>query len=102
MHALRQVGLVKASDDKEALKESHQYFPHGIGHYLGLDTHDVGSRFAELKPGMVLTVEPGIYVREEGIGIRIENDIVVTMDKPNDLMADIPREVEEIEALMAK
>ena len=51
---------------------------------------------------MVLTVEPGIYVREEGIGIRIENDIVVTMDKPNDLMADIPREVEEIEALMAK
>ncbi|HAB90479.1 MAG TPA: X-Pro aminopeptidase [Bacteroidetes bacterium] len=102
MHALRQVGLVKASDDKEALKESHQYFPHGIGHYLGLDTHDVGSRFAELKPGMVLTVEPGIYVREEGIGIRIENDIVVTMDKPNDLMADIPREVEEIESLMAK
>ena len=76
------------------------YFPHGTSHHLGLDVHDYGDRFRPFEAGMVLTCEPGIYLREEGIGVRIENDILVTADGPEDLMADIPREVDEIEALM--
>jgi Xaa-Pro aminopeptidase len=76
------------------------YFPHGTSHHLGLDVHDYGDRFRPFEPGMVLTCEPGIYLREEGIGVRIENDILVTPDGPEDLMADIPREADEIEALM--
>ena len=76
------------------------YFPHGTSHHLGLDVHDYGDRFRPFEPGMVFTCEPGIYLREEGIGVRIENDILVTAGDPEDLMADIPREAEEIEALM--
>ena len=67
---------------------------------LGLDVHDVGSKYEPFKKGMVLTCEPGLYIKEEGIGIRIENDIIVD-DIPVDLMADIPREVADIEQLMA-
>lgn len=73
---------------------------HGTSHFLGLDTHDVGNRFKPLKPGMVLTVEPGIYILEESLGIRIENNILVTENGNEDLMATIPREVEEIEEIM--
>ncbi len=76
-----------------------KYLMHGIAHFIGLDVHDVGSKYEKFKKGMVLTCEPGIYIKEEGIGIRIENDIVVD-DKPFDLMQDIPREVVEIEKLM--
>jgi Xaa-Pro aminopeptidase len=76
------------------------YFPHGTSHHLGLDVHDYGDRFRPFEPGMVFTCEPGIYLRAEGIGVRIENDILVTADGPEDLMADIPREVEEIESIM--
>lgn len=76
------------------------YFPHGTSHHLGLDVHDYGDRFRPFEPGMVFTCEPGIYLRTEGIGVRIENDILVTADGPEDLMADIPREVEEIEEIM--
>lgn len=76
-----------------------KYYPHGTSHFIGLDVHDVGDRTTILEEGMILTCEPGIYIPEENIGIRIENDIVVGV-KPIDLMADIPREVDEIEKLM--
>ncbi|HEY4786014.1 MAG TPA: aminopeptidase P N-terminal domain-containing protein [Bacteroidales bacterium] len=77
-----------------------RYFMHGISHFLGLDVHDSGNRFQTLQPGMVLTCEPGIYIREEGVGIRIENDILVTEEEPIDLMPHIPIEAEEIEEKM--
>jgi Xaa-Pro aminopeptidase len=77
-----------------------RYYPHGTSHHLGLDVHDVGARHATFVPGMVLTVEPGIYIQEEGLGIRIENNFVITEGKPLDLMANIPIEIEEIEAIM--
>jgi Xaa-Pro aminopeptidase len=79
-----------------------KYYMHGISHFLGLDVHDVGNKTAILEPGMVLTCEPGIYIREEGIGIRLENDILITQDEPIDLMQHIPLEAEEIEELMNK
>lgn len=76
-----------------------KYYPHGTCHFIGLDVHDVGEKTTVLEEGMVLTCEPGIYIPDEGIGIRIENDIVVAA-KPIDLMASIPFEVDEIEMLM--
>lgn len=77
-----------------------KYFMHGTSHYLGIDVHDVGSRYRPMEAGMVFTCEPGIYIPEENLGIRIENDILVTHGEPIDLMGNIPREVEEIEDLM--
>ncbi|MCF8369647.1 MAG: aminopeptidase P N-terminal domain-containing protein [Bacteroidales bacterium] len=77
------------------------YLMHGVAHFIGLDVHDVGNKYEKFKRGMVLTIEPGLYIREEGIGIRIENNIMVD-DVPVDLTAEIPREVEEIEDLMKK
>jgi len=77
-----------------------KYFPHGTSHYLGLDVHDYGDKYRPLEPGMVLTCEPGIYIRDEAIGIRIENDILITAGEPIDLTEGIPREAEEIEELM--
>lgn len=77
-----------------------KYFPHGTGHFLGIDIHDIGRRYEKLQAGMVITCEPGIYIKDEGIGIRIENDIVITNDKPMDLMVEVPIEVEEIEMIM--
>lgn len=77
-----------------------KYFMHGTSHHLGLDTHDIGSRFAPFQAGMVLTCEPGIYIPAEKIGIRIENDILITENGPVDLMATIPIQAEEIETLM--
>lgn len=78
-----------------------KYFMHGTSHFLGLDTHDVGLFNEPIQAGMVFTCEPGIYIPEEGIGIRIEDDLVVTNDgKPFNLMANIPIEVDHIEALM--
>jgi Xaa-Pro aminopeptidase len=78
-----------------------KYFMHGTSHFLGLDVHDVGGFNRKLEEGMVFTCEPGIYIREENLGIRLENDILVTAKGPVDLMKNIPLEAEEIEALMA-
>ena len=77
-----------------------KYFMHGTGHMLGLDVHDVGNMYGKIAPGMVWTVEPGIYIREEGLGVRIENNVVITKTGVNDLMKNIPVEVEEIEEVM--
>lgn len=79
-----------------------KYFMHGTSHFMGLDVHDNGNYNQPFKAGMVFTCEPGMYIPEENIGIRIENDILVTDNGPVDLMATIPIEVDEIEALMAK
>jgi Xaa-Pro aminopeptidase len=73
---------------------------HGTAHFLGIDVHDVGPRFAPMQVGNLFTCEPGIYIPEEGIGIRIENNILITENSNVDLMADIPVEVEEIEEIM--
>lgn len=77
-----------------------KYFMHGTSHFLGLDTHDVGNRYEPMQPGMVFTCEPGIYILEENLGIRLENDILLTPDGNIDLMASIPLEADEIEDLM--
>lgn len=77
-----------------------KYFMHGTSHHLGLDVHDLCHRYVDFAEGMIFTCEPGIYIPEENIGIRLEDDLVVTKGKPLNLMADIPIEVEEIEALM--
>ncbi|WHY84081.1 aminopeptidase P family protein [Neobacillus novalis] len=89
------VGLIKEES------EIGNYYYHGVSHFLGLDTHDVGNyKDLILQPGMVLTVEPGLYIEEEGIGIRIEDDVLVTEDGHDVLSKDIIRSVEEIEAFM--
>jgi Xaa-Pro aminopeptidase len=77
-----------------------QYFLHGTSHWLGLDVHDVGVRARLLEPGMLLTVEPGIYIAEENLGVRIEDDVLVTKTGRRVLSDGIPRTVSEIEALM--
>lgn len=77
-----------------------KYFMHGTGHQLGLDVHDVGNMYHRMEEGQVWTVEPGIYIREEGLGIRIENNVVIQSDGVLDLMKNIPIEIEEIEDLM--
>lgn len=102
---LIQLGLLKADEVKKQNPDKplyKKYFMHGTSHYMGLDVHDLGNRFVPMKAGMVFTCEPGIYVPEENIGIRIENDILVTDKEPVDLMASFPIEVEEIEELMKK
>ena len=95
--------LLKAAEVKKQTADQplyKKYFPHGTSHHLGLDVHDYGNRFRKFVPGMVFTCEPGIYINDEGIGIRIENDILITKNGPVDLTAGIPREAEEIESLM--
>jgi Xaa-Pro aminopeptidase len=77
-----------------------QYFLHGIGHYLGLDVHDVGSYSEPLAPGDIITIEPGLYMRDEGIGVRIEDNYLITQSSVRCLSADIPKTVDAIEAWM--
>lgn len=99
------LGLYTREDLQNENPESplySKYFMHGIGHFLGLDVHDVGSRYQTLEPGMILTCEPGIYIQEEGIGIRLETNILVTEGDPIDLMANMPIEPDDIEELMRK
>jgi Xaa-Pro aminopeptidase len=100
---LIQLGLLNKSDVDKQNPDAplyKKYFMHGTSHFLGLDVHDVGDFARPLEEGMVFTCEPGIYIPEEGLGIRLENDILVTAKGPVNLMADIPIEAEEIEALM--
>ena len=78
-----------------------KYFMHGTSHFLGLDVHDVGSWTKPIQAGMVFTVEPGIYIPDENLGIRLENDILITEDGFHDLMRNIPLEADEVEACMA-
>jgi Xaa-Pro aminopeptidase len=99
------LGLLKADEvakQDPAAPLYKKYFMHGTSHFLGIDVHDVGDYNAPFRAGNCFSCEPGIYIPEEGLGIRIENNILITADGPVDLMANIPIEVEEIEALMAK
>ncbi len=98
-----QLGLYSMEDLRRQNPESplyYKYFMHGVTHFLGLDVHDTGDRYRMLEPGVILTCEPGIYIPEEGIGIRLENDILITPTDPIDLMKHIPIEAEEIEEQM--
>jgi len=93
--------LIKIGLIKEA-SELSKYYYHGVSHFMGLDVHDLGFRDAKLEPGMIFTVEPGLYVAEENIGIRIEDDILITEDGYINLSKDIIKSVEDIEAFMNK
>ncbi|HJW16473.1 MAG TPA: aminopeptidase P N-terminal domain-containing protein [Flavisolibacter sp.] len=100
-----QIGLLKEADVKNEDPENRayrKYLYHGISHHLGLDVHDLGTRTEPIKAGMLFTAEPGIYIEEEGMGIRIENNLWITENGNIDLFEGIPITVEEIEAIMAK
>jgi len=97
LRLLKSAEVRKQDPDKPLYK---RYFMHGTSHHLGLDVHDVGDTWRPVAPGMVFTVEPGIYIREEGIGVRLENDVLITKGGAVDLMENVPVEIEEIEELM--
>ncbi len=101
---LIRLGLIDADDAKEQdPNDRHlvkKYYMHGIGHHLGLDVHDVGNAYEPIKEGMVFTVEPGIYIREENLGVRIEDNILIGPEKNLNLFENFPVEVEEIEEAM--
>jgi Xaa-Pro aminopeptidase len=94
---LRQSAIKNEDPDNRAYR---QYLYHGISHHLGIDVHDLGTRTSPIKAGMVFTIEPGIYIEEENMGIRIENNYLITSNGNKDLMKKIPITVEDIEALM--
>lgn len=100
---LLDLGLIDKTDIKDQNPDwpaYKKYFMHGTSHHLGLNVHDVASLYKKLEPGMVFTVEPGIYIREEGIGIRLEDNVVITEKGHINLMKNIPIEADEIEGLM--
>jgi Xaa-Pro aminopeptidase len=100
---LVELGLLTTREIKRSPKEQpafKKYFMHGLGHPLGLDVHDVGLTTEPIQPGWVMTVEPAIYIKEEGLAVRLENDVLVTEKGPVDLMSGIPIEPDEIEELM--
>jgi len=96
--AEKMIKLGKIKDKSELSK----YYFHSIGHYLGIDVHDVGTYKTKLEPGVIITVEPGIYVGDEGIGVRIEDDVLVTKDGHINLSKNIIKEIDEIEEFMKK
>lgn len=99
------IGLLKKSDVKNEDPENRayrKYLYHGISHHLGIDVHDLGTRTEPIKAGMVFTVEPGIYIEQEQMGVRIENNVWITRNGNKDLMKNIPITVEEIESLMKR
>ncbi len=99
------IGLLKKSDVKNEDPENRayrKYLYHGISHHLGIDVHDLGTRTEPIKAGMVFTVEPGIYIEQERMGVRIENNVWITRNGNKDLMKNIPITVEEIESLMKR
>ncbi|RAO99568.1 peptidase M24 [Petrotoga sp. 9PW.55.5.1] len=89
----KKIGLITSEE------ELQKYYFHSVSHFLGLDTHDVGNKHILLKPGMVITNEPGLYIEEEEIGIRIEDDLLITEGGCENLSKDVPKEIEEIESL---
>jgi Xaa-Pro aminopeptidase len=102
LHRIAQGYLRHHSGDLCAPKTCDQYFIHGLSHWLGMDVHDVGPHDAPLAPGMVLTVEPGVYLAAEGLGIRIEDDVLVTASGHELLSAGAPRAAADIERVMAE
>jgi Xaa-Pro aminopeptidase len=117
---MKKLGLLKGTTKELIKKKAYmKYYMHGVGHYLGLDVHDAGRYFTDQQaknskpfaPGMVLTVEPGLYIppddksapaKYRGIGVRIEDDVLVTEDGNRNLTSKVPKDPDEIEALMAK
>ena len=117
---MKKLGLLKGKTKELIKKKSYlKYYMHGVGHYLGLDVHDAGRYFTDqtakrsrpFAPGMVLTVEPGLYIppddksapaKYRGIGVRIEDDVLVTTDGNHNLTGKVPKDPDEIEALMGK
>jgi len=103
--AFQKIGLLTKPDIKnedKANRAYRKYLYHGISHHLGLDVHDIGTRTEPVKAGMVFTIEPGIYIEEEKMGVRIENNFWITKTGNEDLMKNIPITVEELESLMKK
>ena len=99
----QKIGLLKKSQIKNEDPENRayrKYLYHGISHHLGIDVHDLGTKNEPIKAGMVFTIEPGIYIEEEHMGVRIENNFWITKNGNKDLMKNIPITVEEIETLM--
>ena len=99
------IGLISKADVKNETQDNRayrKYLYHGISHHLGIDVHDLGTKTEPIKPGMVFTVEPGIYIEEEQMGVRIENNIWITKTGNKDLFKNIPIKAEEIEQLMKK
>ncbi len=102
-HELIKLGLIDKHDVKNQNPEKpiyKKYYMHGTSHFLGLDVHDVGDFNKPISEGMIFTCEPGIYILEEELGVRLENDILITNNGPKDLMEKIPIEIDEIETLM--
>jgi len=102
-HELIKLGLIDKHDVKNQNPEKpiyKKYYMHGTSHFLGLDVHDVGDFNKPISEGMIFTCEPGIYILEEELGVRLENDILITNNGPKDLMGKIPIEIDEIEMLM--
>lgn len=101
----QQIGLLTKSDVKNedpANRAYRKYLYHGISHHLGIDVHDLGTRTEPIEAGMVFTIEPGIYIEEEQMGVRIENNFWITKNGNIDLMKNIPIEADDIEALMKR